>query len=306
MTFMKVITLNKPYYYNHLVKDATLLSIAYPDILRVESIGITVSNRSILLIKVGKGKRGILLTGGVHGRESVNTIALMAMCEEYAFAYSSASERERMKKKWKINVGEFFEEFTLYTVPLVNPDGYMIALNGFHLIHNHEQRDMAKATGIPYQDWKYNQCIMDINRNFPSVTWKPKFPLDVAGSETETKALMKLMTEVQSEAYIDYHSRGNEIYYYRNQMPEAYNRKQLEIAKNLSLVTGYKLVHPEREIDLGDTGGNTVHYYSEQTGMPAFTIETVPEEEKFPLPIHYQQTVYCQLLNTPFVVVPLL
>ncbi len=299
---MRVITLNKPYYYNHLVGDATLLSIAYPDFIQVESIGTTVSNRSILLLKVGKGKRGILLTGGVHGRESVNTIALMGMAEEYALAYSSASEREHMRKKWNIDIGEFFEEFTLYTVPLVNPDGYMIALNGFHIIHNQEQHDKAKETGILYQDWKYNQCIMDINRNFPSISWKPKFQGDVAGSETETKALMKLMTEVKTEAYIDYHSRGNEIYYYRGQMPVAYNKKQLEIGKNLSLVTGYKLVQPEREIESGDTGGNTVHYYSEQTGMPAFTIETVPEEEQFPLPLHYQRTVYCQLLYTPFVV----
>ena len=298
---MKLITLNKPYYYNHLIKDATLLNIAYPNLIQVESIGNTESNRTLILLKVGKGKRGILLTAGVHGRESVNTVALLAMAETYASAFTSASERESMKKRWKIDMEEFLEEFTLYIVPLLNPDGYMIALSGFHIIHNLKQQGMAKDTKIPYQEWKYNQCAIDINRNFPSSTWRPKFEGDVAGSELETKALMKLINEVPTEAYIDYHSRGNEIYYYRNQMSGLYNKRQLELAEKLSLVTGYKLVPPEREIEVGDTGGNTVHYYSEQTKMPAFTIETVPEEEQFPLSLHFQRTVFCQLLYTPFV-----
>lgn len=303
MTLMRYITLNKSYYYNNLVSDATMLSIAYPNIIKVETVGCTISNRSILMLSLGHGKRGILLTGGVHGRESVNPVALMAMIEEYAYALSNQAEREMFYKKWQINIKDFFEEFTLYTVPLVNPDGYMIALKGFHMIHNEEQLRAAKESGICYQDFKYNQCMVDINRDFPSRLWRPKFPEDSPGSQLETKALMKLMTELKTEAYIDYHSRGNEIYYYRSQMPEVYNKRQYTYAKKLSLVTGYQLVAPELEIAPGDTGGNTVHFYSEQTGMPAFTIETVPEEEPFPLSIRYQRTVYCQILYTPFMVV---
>ena len=188
-------------------------------------------------------------------------------------------------------------------VPLLNPDGYMIALNGFHVIDNAKQLCMAKETEIPYQEWKYNQCGIDLNRNFPSITWKSKFIGDEAGSELETKALMKVMMEVRTEAYIDYHSRGEEIYYHRSHMSEVYNKRQLELAKKLALVTGYKLVLPEREIDVGDTGGNTVHFYSEQIKMPAFTIETVPDQAQFPLSLQFQRTVFCQILATPFTVV---
>lgn len=303
VTLMRYITLNKPYYYNNLVKDATLLSIAYPDVLKVETVGCTVSNRSILMFKLGHGKRGILLTGGVHGRESINSVAMMAMLEEYAYALSNPTEQALFGEKWRIDIGEFFEEFTLYAIPLLNPDGYMIALSGFNMIHNEEQFRAAKESGICYQDWKYNQCMVDINRDFPSKLWRPKFTGDTPGSQLETKALMKLMTELTTEAYIDYHSRGDEIYYYRSQMSEAYNERQYTYAKKLSLATGYQLVAPELEIDPGDTGGNTVHFYSEQTGMPAFTIETVPEEEHFPLSIQYQRTVYCQILYSPFMVV---
>ncbi len=305
MILVRLIPLNKPYYYNHLIKDASLLSIAYPDFIQVETIGRTVSNRSIIMLKVGKGKRGILLSAGVHGRESINSVALMRMLEEYAHIYTNPTDGEVMRRRWNINLQEFFEEFTLYTIPLVNPDGYMIALQGFHIIHNEEERTIAQSLNIPYQEWKNNQCSIDINRNFPSSTWKSKFDGDAPGSELETKALMKIMKEVKTEAYIDYHSRGNEIYYYRSQMSKEYNNRQLTLAKTLSLVTGYKLVQPEREIEVGDTGGNTVHYYSEQTKMPSFTIETVPEEEHFPLSLQFQRTVYCQLLYTPFVVVTL-
>ena len=305
MTFVRMISLNKPYSYENLVNDASLLSIAYPDLIQVESIGTTVSNRSILMLKIGKGKRGILLTGGVHGRETINSVVLMRMIEEYACAYTNPFDEENMKRKCKIDIRQFLCEFTLYTVPLMNPDGYTIALNGFHVIHNEAQLKKARSLRIPYQEWKYNQCSIDINRNFPSITWREKFYGDEPGSELETKALMKIMIQLNTEAYIDYHSRGNEIYYYRNLMPESYNERQLQIAKRLSKVTGYKLVPPNEEIEVGDTGGNTVHYYSEQTKMPAFTIETVPDEATFPLSLQYQRTVFCQLLYTPFAAVTL-
>ncbi len=300
---MRYICLNKPYSYNRFIQDATLLSIAYPDFLKVKVVGCTVSNRSILMIRAGQGKRGILLSAGVHGRESINTIVLTAMLEEYAYAMYHKGEREMFQQKYGIDIWEFFHEFTLYVIPLLNPDGYMIALNGYGAIHKETWQKNAMKTGIPYTEWKYNQCGVDINRNFPSKAWRAKFVGDKAGTELETQALMNVMVEIETEAYIDYHSRGNEIYYYRNQMPEAYNIHQLKIARKLSQVTGYTLVKPEREIDAGDTGGNTVHFYSEQTGYPAITIETLPEEVSFPLPVRYQRAVYRQLLCTPFVVV---
>ena len=228
---------------------------------------------------------------------------MMAMMEEYAAMYYDRSKSARFKESEQIDLLEFFEEYSIYMVPLVNPDGYMIAQRGFHMIHNDELREEAIAKNIPHEQWKFNSRGIDINRNFPSRNWVKKFDEDEAASEAETKALIRLFHEVDSSAYIDYHSRGNEIFYFRKQLGEEYNRRQLCIAKRLAKVTGYSLIEPKDEIGAEDTGGNTVHYYSETFERPAITIETVPEEEDFPLYIGYQEITYQQILYTPFYVI---
>ena len=74
-------------------------------------------------------------------------------------------------------------------------------------------------------------------------------------------------------------------------MSEQYNERQLAIAERLSKVTGYKLVPPEDEIAEEDSGGNTVHYVSETYGIPALTIETLPDNVDFPIDSLYSYDV---------------
>lgn len=300
---MKFVNLDRYYSYNDLVSDASMLRIAYPDFIHTEVLGTSVLNRSIIMFRVGRGSKGIILTSGVHGRESVNPIVLMAMMEEYADVYYDKRNTKRLKDEEYVTLTEFFDEYSLYMVPLVNPDGYMVALSGYDMIHNEEMREHAIETGIPAEEWKYNARSIDINRNFPSKNWVKKFKGDMPASEPETRAIMRMFREVNSEGYIDYHSRGEVIYYYRRQMSKEYNEKQLEIAERLAKVTGYSLMPPEEEIVGEDSGGNTVHYYSEHHKRPAITIETVPEDAGFPLDTTYQGITYHQILNTPFCII---
>ena len=66
-------------------------------------------------------------------------------------------------------------------------------------------------------------------------------------------------------------------------MNDIYNYRQKIIAKDISSFTKYRLSDEQEEINVGDSGGNTVHYYSEKYNCPALTIETVEEDERFPL-----------------------
>jgi g-D-glutamyl-meso-diaminopimelate peptidase len=75
-------------------------------------------------------------------------------------------------------------------------------------------------------------------------------------------------------------------------MSDQYNRRQLEIGTRLCEITGYELVPPQNEIDDGDSGGNTVHYYSEYFHKPALTIETVEDEAEFPMSDQYLASTY--------------
>ena len=274
--------------YQELLHETDVLKEKYKEhILQVEEIGKSYDDRKILLFSIGTGEKKILITAGVHGRETINTIVCMRMIENYC---NKIEEKDENLKKYRFHI-----------VPLLNPDGYMIAQKGFHVLNNEVLRKQAikvsKEKQIPYALWKFNGSGADINRDFPSKTWRPKKEGDYPGKQIETKAFMKIVNMLDTDMYIDLHSRGNEIYYYRREMSKEYNMKQLNIAKKISEITKYTLVNPFLEIATGDSGGNTVHYYSEHKKKPAFTVETIPEEETFPLSLQWQQEVYERIKN---------
>ncbi|NLJ95999.1 MAG: hypothetical protein GX321_02500 [Clostridiales bacterium] len=310
-----IIDFNQPnYYYEDLVTDAGTLTKQYKNILKYVTIGKSHDNRDIIMLQLGLGRRHILFCGGVHGRETINPIVIMKLAEDYADKYESYKRTKKLydlKVKSTYNnivlhsnesyynkmiiekcVYELLQTYTFLMIPLLNPDGYMISLNGFNSIHNKELRYKIKQMGIPCAQWKFNARAVDINRNFPCRTWKPKGSHDYAASENETKTLIEIFHKYPIRCFFDFHSRGKYIYYYRNSMNDKYNEINYNIAKHLKNVTGYGLVKKEDEIDYGDSGGNTVHYFSERFIKPAITIETVDEYANFPLDIKYRLSTF--------------
>lgn len=249
------------YSYQNMISDALLLQKKYGGLIECETIGYSVQRRKIIMLIMGCGYKTVFLTGGIHARESVNTKFLMMLISYYAEKYYGK---------------DIFNRYSFNIVPLVNPDGYSMAMS-----------DDSK------KEYKCNYNNVDINRNFPSVFYKRG---GVAGpsaaSEPETKALMMAFKSHPSIMYLDFHSRGECIYYYRQAMNSSYNERQHIIANELKACTGYSLVQPENEIDIGDTGGNSVHYYSEKFGMPAFTIETTPEDTAFPMDVRLAEELF--------------
>lgn len=292
-----------------LVSDSKALAKQYNNIIQYVTIGESHDNRDIVMLRLGIGKRYILFCGGVHGRESINPIVLMKITEFYANQYKEFSQvKEKFDQKLKYQskniegqyenmifgkcVYELLQTYTILMIPLLNPDGYMISLYGINAIINPELKGKLKKKLSNYSEWKYNGRGRDINRNFPCRSWKPKGPRDYAASENETKALIQVFHQYRIRCFLDFHSRGKSIYYFRNSMPKSYNDNQLFIAKRLNAITKYELIDPENEIDYGDSGGNTVHYFSEHFNRPALTIETVPEDSTFPLENNQRISTY--------------
>jgi g-D-glutamyl-meso-diaminopimelate peptidase len=298
--------------YDKYIRAARCLANQYDSILKYITIGESHDNRDIILLKLGLGQKYIICCGGVHARETINPIVLLSIIEYYADLYRNyRQQKEALKKKLeKPNVHlkdeyeqmlygacifELLKTYTILFVPLLNPDGYMIAQKGFGCLRDIHLRQSCEKQNIDYREWKANGRGIDINRNFPSQFWRQKFEGDHPASERETKALIRLFHDYPSLGFLDFHSRGRTIYYYRNKMSESYNKKQLDIATRLCQVTGYELVPPAEEIDLGDSGGNTVHYYSEYFHKPALTIETVEDVAKFPMDIIYRLTTFKEI-----------
>ena len=118
-------------------------------------------------------------------------------------------------------------------------------------------------------------------------------------NEPETMAFIKVCEQNDFMGMIDFHSRGNSIFYYRSAMVYEYNRKQFDIACRLSKITGYSLYTPNDENSDNLSGGNTVNFFSERYLLPAITVETVEDEATFPLEASYCMRVYNELKNVP-------
>lgn len=300
------------YSYEDLISDTAALAKSYNNTIKYVTIGRSHDNRDIVMLRLGTGKRYILFCGGVHGRETINPIVLMKVTEFYANQYE---QYKILKKEFKDNLNipsaniekqfdnmifgkcvyELLQTYTVLIIPLLNPDGYMISLYGHNAIKRPDLMNKLKRKGYNYSEWKFNARGVDINRNFPCRSWKPKGAYDYAASENETKALIQVLHQYNIRCFLDFHSRGKTIYYYRNSMTKRYNDKQLYIAKHLKNITKYELISSENEIDYGDSGGNTVHYFSEHFNKPALTIETVDESATFPLDYNYRASTYDEI-----------
>lgn len=287
---MSCMMLPLEYGYEDIRKECEGLSKQYKDFIKKVSIGKSWDNREISMLILGSGKRCVLMTGGVHGRESVNPVVLLKLAEEYA-------------KKRRFD--EWFQKNQLLIIPLLNPDGYEIARSGFLALKNPRLRlrceGAAKKEGLSFKEWKYNGRAIDINRNFPCKSWVRGYIGDIPASERETKALIGVFHRYRPRLYLDYHSRERSIYYYRAAREKEYNERQKILAQKLSRLTGYRMKEPKLEIEAGDRGGNTVHYASEYGDCPAFTVETISEKESFPLRTELQKEVLMEIRMTPFI-----
>jgi len=271
--------------YGEIMRRSIRLSRTYSHLLSLKSLGFSHDGREIIAIYLGDiSNKKVLFTAGVHGRENINPVVFLMIIEEYCKRYESDTELK-----------ECLEKLTFVFVPVVNPDGYEIAKKGFGAIRNRLFEEYCKSFGIPSRMWKYNARGVDINRNFNVKSFRPTVNMPYSSSENETIILEKFFIENKPVGYMDVHSRGKVIYWYRNTMSEIYNIKQYNIARKLAKLCNYGLVSPELELDEGGNGGNTVHFASEMMEIPAITVETVDDDVDFPLDINNYEKVFSEI-----------
>lgn len=262
------------------------LSLEYPGVAVYRCEGLSEDARKICSLTVGRGRKTLVCTGGVHGRESINPTVLVKMLEKYCADCT-------MDKKHILN------RYRICVVPLLNPDGYEIALRGFGMIRNAKPENNMEKCAMSSQQWRENARAVDINRNFPCLFYQKRKETDYPLSEAESRILARIFEREESIGYIDFHSRGKEIYWYRSAMDNQYNVRQRDIARCLALECGYKVGQEEQEMPDITSGGNTVQYYAEYYKMPAITVETIEEEATFPLSEKWLPVTYHEIKNLP-------
>lgn len=291
-----------PYTSDRVQQNIEALVSTYPELISSEVVGKSVQGRDITLVKIGTGEKKALVVAGLHSRENVGVTFTMRCLEEYADAYYNGSG-----KYGSYNLRDIFSRYTLYVVPLMNPDGLDISTSTENPLYTTEEIDRAK--------YKNNANGVNLNRNFPFM-WGYADPEDAdkvinittpdtlsyagasAGSEPETQAMMALCNANEFEWLLDIHCRGNIMYYQDeyNEVTKADNR----LASQLSRKCGFTLMNKS---DAYEISGGFENWFRSEFGKPGICLELVKPEfsyvvnERFEDKLNWSRTRYAFLLG---------
>lgn len=256
---------NKVYDYNDMTADLRRLVHKYPGKAGLSSLGKSYDGRDIWCLRIGSayaGKR-LVIDAAIHGREWKNTQILMRQAEEILREYNEHKDR--------------FRNVCLYLIPMDNPDGVTISQYGYQGIRNKKLQKKVKKIGH-FRRWKNNARGVNLNNNFPagfSVKKKKKpdyatYPGKKAGSEKETKALMKFIQKIKPNTVLNLHSTGS-ILYWDFAVDEALHNRQYQLAKKINSYNHYRMM--PRNGSTEERGGFADWLVYEKK-IPSVTIET--------------------------------
>lgn len=286
------------YSYEKMLNDTEKLKSMYPELIKTSSIGQSVEGRELLLIEFGRGENRIFVCGAHHGREYISTTYLMYAIDRYAYAYRCGS-------MWgKYNPKAILDNVTFCIVPMVNPDGVNLVLNGIEATKNPEKiasMGIYEGKKYGYSAWKANMNGVDLNWNYDK-DWTPEksrnprgsvgFNGDYPRSEPETIAISDYVDKNAFDAYVSYHTQGEIFYWAENDENPTY------INTLISKDTGFT---EYRDNGTG-IGGSFFDYAYRNFKKPTLTVELCPYIGNFPYPDKDFDTVWEPAKNVLLIV----
>ncbi|HWI50154.1 MAG TPA: M14 family zinc carboxypeptidase [Rummeliibacillus sp.] len=274
--------------YNYYLR---VIAQLYPEFTEVEKIGESVQGRSIYALRVGNGKKEILMDAAIHAREHMTTNVLMEMIDQYTVSYRKGSNYAGY------NVKNILDKTSIWFVPMMNPDGVTLVQKGIGSMESKYKANLKKYNhgSNNFNRWKANGRGVDLNRNFDGL-WKyvattPKSYMNYKGtsafSEPEAQALKAFVQRHQFKTDLSYHSSGQIVYWFNFQ--KSSNRtRDLNLAKSVARITGYSVVPP-----LPYRGsGSSADWFILNQKKPGLTIEIAPYAGYGPVPHRYWSSVW--------------
>ncbi|AAO35211.1 M14 family metallopeptidase [Clostridium tetani] len=281
------------YTYEILERDINGLKRRYP-FIEVGSIGKSVLGRELYYLKLGNGPNKVFYNGAHHSLEWITTPLLMKFAENFIRSYAFGEEMRGY------NIGDIWSRSTIYIVPMVNPDGVDLVLNGLKrdnpyydelIVWNNGSTDFST-------NWQANNRGVDLNHNYNASWQKSKDaekeygiygpgPTRYSGpypeSEPETQAMVKFTREHDFRLTLAYHSQGEVIYWQYSTLTPPESERIVEI---FAEVSGYT---PSQTEGIASYAGYK-DWFIEEFRRPGFTIEV--GLGKNPLPISQFDKIY--------------
>lgn len=253
------------------------LLVRYP-FLEKGSIGSSVMGRDIPYLRIGTGETQVSYNAAFHANEWITTPLLLKFAEDYARAYAQNG------RIYNELAAPLYEQYSLYLVPMVNPDGVDL-VNGVLGGCGFERQAgciAAQYPAIPFPDgWKANIDGVDLNLQFPAgweqaraIKYRQGYtmpaPRDYVGeaplTAPESIAMYRFTKAHDFRLILAYHTQGEVIYWkYLDYEPA----KSQQIAQYFSSVSGYAL--EETPTESGYAGYKD--WFIQEYDRPAYTIE---------------------------------
>ncbi len=281
------------YTYEIMERDIYGLKARYP-FLEMGVAGRSVLGKNLYYLRLGRGAREVSYNGAHHGIEWITTPLLMKFAENFLKAYASGRSLRGY------NVRDIWNQSSIYIVPMVNPDGVDLVLNGLDPTNPYyNQLRQWNNTGRPFSEvWSANIRGVDLNRNYPASWAEAKAqeaslgiygpgPTRYGGpsplSEPESSAMVNFTRQHDFRLVIAYHSQGRVIYW--NYLNMA-SQEALRIANLFSRASGYTVSTVPYEAAYA----GFKDWFIKEFRRPGFTIEV--GLGKNPLPISQFNTIY--------------
>lgn len=241
--FSPIVQGKRFYDYADLQQDLATLAEIYPFIVR-RRIGSSVMGRSLDEIQIGRGSKRIHLNAAFHAQEWITTPILMQTLNKYLLALMNYRPiRGR-------NILPYYNATFLSLVPMVNPDGVDLVINGLPPEPYRSTVLSINRGNSDFSGWRGNIRGVDLNNQYPALwqreaTVKPKQPAprDFPGyaplTEPEAIAMAELVERGNFGRVLAYHTQGKVIYWGF----EGLEPPDSEILANeFSRVSGYQAV----------------------------------------------------------------
>jgi len=270
--------------------DETIRALAekYP-FCRTELMATTAFGRPIRTLVIGTGERRVLYTAAHHANEWITTPVLLKFVEEFAEAISSGGQIGG------VDARELAEAVTIYTVPMVNPDGVDLvtgAIQPGQLEYESAASLAENYPAIPFPEgWKANLLGVDLNLQYPAgwlqareIKFSQGFtrpgPRDYVGraplNQLESRALAGYTEYIDPALVLAYHSQGKVIYW---QFADVFVPGARELGERMAQVSGYTLDDTPYESAFAGYKDWFINLFR----RPGYTIEVGEGENPLPL-----------------------
>lgn len=270
--------------------------------IEIGYLGESILGKGIPLITLGHGKKEILYVGAHHGMEWITSVLLVRFLKEL---WEASSHSQNV---YKLSLEQLLKSYTLYVIPMLNPDGVEYQIHGVEESNPLYARVLQMNRGnADFSNWQANARGVDLNHNYDAdfLEYKKmeaengilggaptRYSGEAPESEPEVAALCNFIRFHNNLCgVLTLHTQGEEIFFGGS---EALSAQAYTVAKKLSVLSGYVL---SQASGMASYGGLT-DWCTQVMGISSFTVEC--GRGKNPLPMKDAFLIYTRLRKLLF------